>query len=289
LPNDAAVDGQTIGDWSAEWWKWLFSIHTNENPEFDIDGSRAQERQPGGDVFFLGGVISFSGTASRQFSVPEDKYLFLPILNVYNDNVNVVPPQTVGQLREGAAAFIDSTVALQVTIDGLTVPDLFAHRAVSPVFSFNFDFPDNLESYLLGDAIVTLDDPIVSDGFWLMVAPLSPGTHVIKFGGGYGSPFDFSLSITDTITVVATPLAERVAGLLALVNAAKFPKHLEQELSRELKDTAKDFDQEDWHEGIEKLEQFEQKVQREVVAGNPDLAKQLSDAAQKIIDKAKKQ
>src|SRR5438105_3400233 len=147
LPNDAVVDGKSLSEWTVEWWKWVFAIHTNENPEFDLDGSRAATHQSDGPVFFVAGVITFSGSATRHFQVPAGKYLFFPVLNVYSDNVNVIPPEPIEQLRADNAAFLDAITDLKARIDGVAVPDLFAHRIISPVFSFDFTFPDNLESY----------------------------------------------------------------------------------------------------------------------------------------------
>jgi hypothetical protein len=40
-----------------------------------------------------------------------------------------------------------------------------------------------------------------SDGYWLMLEPLSPGTHTIEFGGTAKNT-GFQLNVTYTITVV---------------------------------------------------------------------------------------
>jgi hypothetical protein len=42
--------------------------------------------------------------------------------------------------------------------------------------------------------------PAASDGYWLMVEPLSPGKHTINFGGTTQS--GFQLDITYELTVV---------------------------------------------------------------------------------------
>src|SRR5713226_3929200 len=206
LPNDAVVDGKTIGEWSAEWWKWVFSIPTNSNPLLDRDGSRAQNGQPDGSVFFVAGIFQFSGAVTRAFTVPEDKYLFFPLLNNWDDNVYFDPPATIEDMRAFNAALMDAIAEVHASINGVAVPDLLAHRAVSPVFSFYFATADNIESYAAGQPVQGLDDPIVGEGFWLMLEPLPPGTYVINFGGTFGPPSNFTLDITDTITVVAIPL-----------------------------------------------------------------------------------
>src|ERR1041385_5031375 len=86
LPNDAIVEGKTIGEWSAEWWKWAFSLPTNQNPLLDPDGSNATNGQPFQSVFFIAGIYEASGAVTRKFSVPANSYLFLGPRNVEGDN-----------------------------------------------------------------------------------------------------------------------------------------------------------------------------------------------------------
>ncbi|HEY1497424.1 MAG TPA: hypothetical protein VGF49_22860 [Candidatus Solibacter sp.] len=47
----------------------------------------------------------------------------------------------------------------------------------------------------------TLVFPAASDGYWLMLNPLSPGPHIINFGGTAKNT-SFQLDITYNITVV---------------------------------------------------------------------------------------
>jgi len=68
LPNDATVDGKTIGDWTAEWWKWIYSLPTNQSPLLDTDGSLAGNGQPDGDVFFVANLAR-PGTVARSFTI----------------------------------------------------------------------------------------------------------------------------------------------------------------------------------------------------------------------------
>src|SRR5258708_7331706 len=71
LPNNAVVDEMTIGDWSAEWWKWVLPISTNHNPTLDRDGSFAGVEQPDGSVFLIATTLGLEpGRITRRFSVP---------------------------------------------------------------------------------------------------------------------------------------------------------------------------------------------------------------------------
>jgi hypothetical protein len=67
-------------------------------------------------------------------------------------------------------------------------PGTTSYRTLSPVFSAIL--PGN---NLLGAPSTTVLSPVVADGFYLMIAPLSPGDHTLNFGGA--SP-DFSVDVT---------------------------------------------------------------------------------------------
>ena len=133
---------------------------------------------------------------TREFTVPAGTALFLPLLN----NVAFAPkpaPQPkpdgnqVPQLRTlFAAPLIDDATGLHVTLDGVSLLDAVT-RVKSPVFHVT-----SPEDGLLGPGTFTA----VSDGYWLYLAPLPPGTHVLNFGGT-SDAFGFTVDITDIITV----------------------------------------------------------------------------------------
>ena len=75
---------------SAEWWQWVLSIPTPENPVLDTTGDKCAVGQHG-SVWFL--ASNSGGTTMRTCSVPEDKLLFFPIITI----VNVDTPNVCGQ------------------------------------------------------------------------------------------------------------------------------------------------------------------------------------------------
>jgi hypothetical protein len=192
--NGLRQDGQgKHAQLTAQWWQWILEQPVTGNPNLDSTGADAADGQPGKGVFFLAGT--FGGTATRAFTVPANTALFLPLLN----NVGIAPkpaPQPkpnenqVPQLRTlFAAPTIDSVTELHVTLDGVSLLDS-ASRVKSPVFKFTE--PD--QDALLGPGTFTA----VSDGYWLFLAPLPPGAHVLNFGG---TSDGFTVDITDRITV----------------------------------------------------------------------------------------
>jgi hypothetical protein len=224
LPNDAVVDGKTIGEWSAEWWKWMLPISTNHNPELDTNGAFASVGQPEGGVFLIAGDLGIlPGAYTRTFTVPEGKYLFLPLTLYEADNVDSCPPcYSVEELRQQAAAIIDDTKELHATLDGTDIPNLFDHRAISPVFNVLYTNADNIHTVAFGHPVTGLIDPMVCDGYWLMIAPLPLGPHTLHFGGSFSNAFFIPNETVDYITVVPAnppPVADAGATRLRLVAA----------------------------------------------------------------------
>jgi hypothetical protein len=63
-------------------------------------------------------------------------------------------------------------------------------------------------------------DKSVSDGYWVMLKPLSPGRHDIHFGGTFfeGEPFEFTMDITYHVNVA--PKGQFRAAVVAPARAA---------------------------------------------------------------------
>jgi len=197
LSPDSKWYGATYGQWGARWWQWAFSLPVSENPLFDETGAMASNGQSG-PVFFLAGVFNVSGTAERTITLTDDKALFFPILNYEVDEVGLHPALGVKQLYEWAAELLAAITELHASIDEEPVENLFDYRGTSRPYPFWLPETDNIYQYFGYDVSGTLA-PAVSDGYWLMLAPLSVGEHEINFGGSL--PW-FTLEITYHITVV---------------------------------------------------------------------------------------
>jgi len=208
MQTQARPLGQPLGAWSARWWQFVyqFPVHNPPysdqvyNPLFDETGSQCTLGQSK-RVWYLVGVINQSGTATRDCTIPKNVYLFIAILNAETDNACVDPPLGVRQLRREAAKIIGTTTELHATLDGSPVSDnLFGLRVESPVFSYTLPPDDNIAQYF-GCDISGKVAPVVGDGYYVMLPPLSPGQHTINFGGTLGPPYNFTLDITYNLTV----------------------------------------------------------------------------------------
>lgn len=109
-----------------------------------------------------------------------------------------------------AASFVEGPNAvvryLSVTIDGAALQNPEAYRFQSPVFTFGFEDPnDNILG--VDCSMVDCENPrSVSDGYWIMLPPLSRGNHTIRFTGSFRDPATgdlfFGLDVTYDLLVV---------------------------------------------------------------------------------------
>jgi len=183
---------------SANWWKWAVAQSPEHFPLIDPTGANQQYGQSG-PVWFLAG--NFGGTDVRNVTVPYGKFIYFPVINAEWDTVpgftnplSLPDPLSVGDIRAITAWFIDGNSS-SCTIDGREVQQLQQYRVRSPVFSFDIH-PD------LAPVIgypVTHVSTAVSDGVWLLLAPMTRGQHTIHFSAA--SPHGFVLDITYNITV----------------------------------------------------------------------------------------
>ena len=204
LPPDSHPFGKTYGEWNAGWWQWFFSVPASKNPGLATNGTLDCSVGQSGNVWFLAGPFLTSGSFTRSCTVPVGKALFIPLINSWVDNVCNTPPFTVDQLRALAASSVIPTENLHASIDGNPLTNLESYRAISPVFSYTLPpSPDNLIDAAFGVSLpgpcwpsLTVT-PAVADGFYIMLAPLTAGSHSINFGGsGPGITLDVTYNLT---------------------------------------------------------------------------------------------
>jgi len=196
IPPIARPYGLSYGQWSAKWWQWALSIPEATNPLLDSSGANCAEGQAG-PVWFLAGT--FGGSATRTCTVPDGKALLFPVLN-FVDGAAVFDCQPTGSgpcdeeaLRAEAKAAEDNPLLLEASVDGVALQNLSAYRTQSPVFSITFP-----EGAIFGLPSGTFT-PNVSDGYWVMLAPRSAGTHTIHFKGidhnGFSAEVTYNLTV----------------------------------------------------------------------------------------------
>jgi len=184
--------GASYGEWSARWWQWILSIPAATNPNFEGDCAQGQVDR----VWFLASLFE-AAAVTRHCTVPAHMPILVPVINAISFR-----PQgqaTVLNLRQGAKDLIDAVdpASLLVTVDGEAV---VIHRATSPTFTVV-----NPPKVILPRGWLTLpgnSDTLVSDGYWVLLEPLAPGSHEIRVKGEI---YDLAYWVDVTYKLTVTP------------------------------------------------------------------------------------
>lgn len=176
LPADAKVDGRGYAQLITAWWQWVHALPLA--PYLDADGSLCGLGQQG-PVWFLAGTDG-SFDARRECQVPADRHLFLPIVNMLESTSWVPGSSDAGipceRLKRDVSMRDEQLSFAVVVIDGVEVKDFHRHHVASDgCFALYPDLPEHERSV-----------PIAySDGYWLMIAPLTPGRHTLTIDAQY--------------------------------------------------------------------------------------------------------
>jgi hypothetical protein len=193
---DSKPYGTSYGDWGAKWWQWAASIPTNKSPLKDNTGANCAQGQ-GGTVWFLAGT--FGGGAERTCTIPAGKSIFFPIFNNECSYAEYPQYKTEQELKACATGQIDKVTNLDATVDGTKIPDLQKYRAMSSPYDLTL-----VNNNVFGVKPGTTRS--VSDGFWIMLQPLSAGKHDIHFSGSSvdfaaSGPVNFATAVTYHLNV----------------------------------------------------------------------------------------
>jgi hypothetical protein len=199
--NAQAETGMTYGEWSAVWWQYVLSksVSNPDNPLLDPTGVGCKVDQPNSSpVFFLVGSLGNSPVTRNECTVPGGKVLFFPLVNAFDVHVPGDGLDTPELVRQDLLAVFGRTTELHASIDGVPVGvNLFSFGACAggdPACASAFSITFTGNNLFVGSPAgigrrgapqlrAGIYAPAVADGFYLMLAPLLPGAHTIKFGG----------------------------------------------------------------------------------------------------------
>jgi hypothetical protein len=190
LPPTSRVQGLTYGDWLAEWWQYVLSVPADQNPLGDAPEANCIF-QLDGDVALV--VANSTLDTPIQCTVPVGKMLFVEVLGAECSTLEE-PPFYGGNEAELLACARDLVPQdLQASIDGVEIRDLGEYIATSPVYDFTV--PENNVLWVPGGT-----GQSAASGAYLMLAPLSRGTHTIHLHGTYPD-LEYTADKVFTLTV----------------------------------------------------------------------------------------
>jgi hypothetical protein len=196
-----ANESQTLGELGAEWWTWVLEEPRNTNPLIgsytggtQCEGTTTFE---GREVFFLAGTQD--GTSvTRECTVSSETWFFFPIVNVFEGEPTGTGSEKT--FRKNVNDFMNKALVgstMFLTVDGEDV-SIQKQRADTPLFTFNLPKNSIFKKAPAGEY------EAVADGVWVLLPPLSEGTHTIEFGGTFPNApgGGFSQDNTYILTVV---------------------------------------------------------------------------------------
>jgi len=212
-PGDPRLNGISYEQWFAAWLKWALempltnsagAIHPfKDTPGFDVTESQTS------DVWFLGApfLVPPARTIRRSCVIPAGKSLFFPLFEVECSSLEdkYFYGATPGAQAVKAEWWADHVVDLFCELNGVRLANLEAYRIQSPQVNFTAPAP-----WIQGEN--GGKGTACGDGFFVFLAPLSPGHHMLRFGGAIRlkepeDPFNMheKIDMTYEITVKETP------------------------------------------------------------------------------------
>ena len=192
---------KTYGEWSALWWQTMLKIPATGNPTFDTNGANCAKGETA-SMFFLAGDFSGAGV-TRNCTVPSNKPLFFPIINA--DCSNVESPPFYGKTPNDRKACVNGVIngvqvsSVKVKLDEDNLDDLGGFRVASEDFHFTMPPTDNILGVMSGAS----SGNAVSDGYWMLLKPPTPGRHTIHFEASIPAAH-FAQDVTYNLTVQCT-------------------------------------------------------------------------------------
>lgn len=176
--NKSQIFGKSYNDWTAEWWKWAYSIPLYENPAYDDYGINCNINQYGPVWFFAG---TFNHSANRSCLIPDNVGILFPILNSECSYIEYPLIKNENGLMKCAQSIQNHVNHLNATLDDRALLKLDEYRIQSPLFKFSLP-ENNILNLTKGGTSAA-----ISDGNWVFLKPLTVGKHTITFEGGFSN------------------------------------------------------------------------------------------------------
>ena len=188
------VEGKRVDAYPALWWQWANRKRWGAQPFQDPTGAQCQRNQHGA-VWFLAGTDG-SDIVHRRCRIPSGKHLFLPVITML-ENAAPGAPRGCEAVKRKVLVNNEHVVASEISVDGRRFELAPLRMASGECFNAyaQADYLDDTSAYF----------PSATDGYWLMLAPLADGHHLIRInvryehrGAAYGDMeqvFDYELDV----------------------------------------------------------------------------------------------
>lgn len=197
LSPTAKYRGHSYGEWAAAWWQAMFATPVDEDHPF-VSGQPLQG--PKGVAFLANLFAEPDDPAVVEITLRPGTPLFFAIVNAECSLFEPDPfhGDDEDEMRACANAHIDATSGRYAVVDGQAV-NLDAFRFESPLFTWGPLPEDNILGDPSAEGVVS---PGVDAGYYLLLAPLSVGEHVIEIGGTFD---EFGVSFNTVYLVTVEP------------------------------------------------------------------------------------
>ena len=203
-PPGAHPFGKSITEWTVGWMQEFMTDDCAHNGWLNPDNVLFHQSGP---VYFMAGISSYGATAN--ITVPHGKAILFPLVNFLNDhpcpdqNFQPDPGQSMEDfLRDGSESFwgITDYMALienlSVSVDGSPVSNMPDYLFITDLFYFtgNPDLATCFDGCITGES-----QPAVAGGYYIMLKPLSKGTHTVHYHSEipiWGAQQDATYNIT---------------------------------------------------------------------------------------------
>lgn len=190
IPQDLPLVQQIYKHESKRWWRWAFALPHSTGPITDQTGASCGLGQYG-PIWFLAGTDG--GSATRNCTIPSNKFLFFPLVNyIFNpqDEIFEQDPSLVADYLAFIAEFFPDVRSricqLTLRVDGVSLLSSL-EQADEDLWTEELD-PFKL--YLNADNYASqwgfeegLYHWATEGGHYALMFPLSPGAHTLELGG----------------------------------------------------------------------------------------------------------
>ena len=221
--------GKTYSEWSAAAWQYFVSMPTTNNPLIfnPLNPVIPLNTGQSGPVWFLCGNYPTGGTHVYTNAIPGGISLFVMITDIESDEADCPNPDTgipSAQFRAFAKSEEDTATNMTCTIDGVAITGLTnvltsPYRVQSPLFAFTCPAVHNwvydyevLHCYQNSSGTPYTIARAVTDGVFLMVAPLSVGPHLIHTTCAFPFSPPFVANFTHYLTVKPVALTVKTSA-----------------------------------------------------------------------------